>query len=244
MTLGSGLFSRQKASRPHLVRGIGGLSGEIGDLRGDIDDELSAMAAVAVEEWLAPALADVNAIKASIASAATVETYLVADLDGVVGALVMDPPRNITITTSAHADIDAVDVVVTGKDGNGDDIEEVIALTDAGNVTDVGAKAFASVEKIVVPAQGGTGGALEFGFGAIIGLGRPLASRAGLVAVLTQIEDGAFVGPTAADFVAAPSAAGAGQPNGTFEPTTPPDGAIDFAVFYEHDATVALKGRF
>jgi hypothetical protein len=244
MSAGSGLFTNQRAQRPHLVRGGGGLAGEVADLRADVSDEMEAQAAIAVEEWTDVALADVDAIKASIASSASAESYSGADLDGAVGAGTMDPPRNITITTSAHADIDAVAVTITGKDVNGDDITEDITLTDGGGVTNAGAKAFAEVTQIDVPAQSGTGGALEFGFGAILGLARPLKERAGLVAVLKQIEAGADVGPTAGDFVAAPSAAGAGQPNGTFEPTTPPDGSNDYAVFYEWDASVKLTGRF
>jgi len=132
MSKGSGLFTDQRAARPHLVRGGGGVAGEVADLRADVADEMEAMAAIAVEEFIDPPAADVDAFKASIASAATEEVYEGADLDGAVGEGVLDPPRNPTVTTSAHADIDAVTVVFEGKDINGDDISVNVLLTDGG----------------------------------------------------------------------------------------------------------------
>lgn len=193
MVAGSGQFSGQRAQKPHLLRGTGGLQAEVSDLRADIARDMVANVAMAVDEWSAVAAADVNAIKVSIASAAVISTYTGAALDGVVGTGTMDPPRNITITTSSHADIDAVAVVITGTDVNGDALTESITLTDAGNTTDSGLSAFASVSSIVVPAQGGTGGALEFGFGNIIGLSKPLASKAGYSALLKEIVNGVLV---------------------------------------------------
>ncbi|TFH47668.1 MAG: hypothetical protein E4H01_07840, partial [Lysobacterales bacterium] len=221
MANGPGLMSRQYAIKPHLLQTSGGIAAEVKDLRDDLIAELSLVAGIAVEEFTNQAAADVNAIKLSIASAAAIQTYTGAALDGVVGLLAMSPPRNISITSTVHADIDAVAVVITGKDVNGDDITESITLTDGGGVTDVGAKAFAKVTSIVVPAQSGVGGALEFGFGDIIGFLRPLKSRAGLAAVVREIAVGAVV--TTGTFVAAPAVAGAGQPNGTYLAAAVPD---------------------
>jgi len=98
------------------------------------------------------------------------------------------------------------------------------------------------VTSIVVPAQSGVGGALEFGFGDIIGFLRPLKSRAGLAAVVREIAVGAVV--TTGTFVAAPAVAGAGQPNGTYLAAAVPDATRDYAVYYEMDASLPLKGRF
>jgi hypothetical protein len=242
MAIGSGLMSRQYANKPHLLQTSGGIAAEVKDLRDDLAEELAAMSAITVEEFTNPAAADVNAIKLSIASAASIQTYTGAALDGVVGLLAMSPPRNITITTTTHADIDAVGVVITGKDVNGDDITETILLTNGGGVTDVGAKAFAKVTSIVVPAQTGINGALEFGFGDIIGLSRPLRSRAGLAAVTREVAVGAVV--VTGTFVAAPVAVGAGQPNGTYLAAAVPNAARDYALYYETDASLPLKGRF
>ena len=234
MSKGSGLFTDQRAARPHLVRGGGGVAGEVADLRADVADEMEAMAAIAVEEFIDPPAADVDAFKAPTLSAATEEVYEGADLDGAVGEGVLDPPRNPTVTTSAHADIDAVTVVFEGKDINGDDISVNVLLTDGGGVTDVGAEALASVSKITVPAQSGVGGALEFGFGDVIGLAKPLVSRAGAAAVVMEIEAGTVLAADAitGTFVDAATSA----PNGTYEPATVPDATNDYAVYYEWDA--------
>lgn len=179
-----------------------------------------------VEEFTNPATADVNGIKESIASAASEQTYTGSDLDGAVGEGTMSPPRNITITTSSHTDIDAVGVVVTGTDVNGDTISETITLTNNGNTTDVGAKAFATVTSIVVPAQTGTGGALEFGFGDLIGLGKKAKDMAGEPVVLCEVEAGSIV--ATGTF----ATASVGAPNGTYSANNAPNASRDYALVY------------
>lgn len=230
---GSGLFSNQEPKKKHLVDGKHGVAGEVDDLREDVVRVLSGLVALTVDEFTNPATADVDAIKTSIASAATAQSYSGAALNGVVGTTEMVPPRNVTITTTLHADIDAVDVVITGKVRNADGIliDQVgtITLTNGGGTTDAGALAFSTVERIDVPAQSGVGGALTFGFGNLIGLGKPLISRAGLVAVLHEIAVGAVV--TNGTFVNAATSA----PNGTYSPNAAPNGANDYAVYYEYD---------
>jgi hypothetical protein len=228
--IGSGLFSTQRARLAHLVRGGGGLAGEVSDLRSDIDTELDPLAAIAVEEFVDPVAADVDAIKASIASAAVVSVYEGAALDGVLGVGTMDPPRNPTVTSTAHADIDAVTVVFEGKDVNGDDASVNVLLTDGGGVTDAGVGCLSSVDKITVPAQSGVGGALEFGFGDVLGLAKPIKERAGFTGLIREIAVGALV-TTGVVVDAATSA-----PNGSYEPATVPDAANDYAIYYEWDA--------
>lgn len=231
MANGSNLWTSQRAVKPHLVRGTGGVAAEVGDLRDDLTRELAPLAALTVEEFTNVAAADPNGIKTSIASSDAIQTYTGAALNGVVGAGTMSPPRNITITTTTHADIDAVDVVITGLDINGDTQTDTITLTDGGNATDVGTMAFASVSSIVVPAQSGTGGALEFGFGDVIGLGKQIVTRAGLATAIKEIAVGAVV--TNGVFVAAATSG----PNGTYEPNTVPNGTNDYALYYEYDPT-------
>lgn len=187
---GSGLFSDQSPLKPHLLRGAGGLAGEVADLRRDVLEAMGPMSAFTVEEFTNLAAADADGIKTSIASAIADVTYSGVALNGVVGAGTMSPPRNITITTSSHANIDAVDVLVTGTDVNGAIMTEEITLTNGGGATNEGVKAFASVTSILVPAQSGTGGALTFGFGGIVGLAKKLAVRAGASALLREIVDG------------------------------------------------------
>lgn len=190
MSNGSGLFTKQSAQKPHLLRGSGGIQSEIADLRSDVLEEMAAVAAITAEELTNVAAADADGIKTSIASSASAASYSGAALNGVVGAGTMSPPRNITITTSSNANINAVAVVITGKDVNGATQTDTITLTDNGGVTDVGTKAFASVSSIAVPAQGGTGGALQFGFGNVIGLSKKLKARAGSNGLIREIVAG------------------------------------------------------
>jgi len=230
-----GLMSKQRARLPHLVEGKRGVAGEVDDLRRDLVNELDALAPIAVEEFIDPAAADVDAIKTSAASAAAVQSFVAADLDGVVGAGEMVPPRNLDITSTLSGDIDAVDVVITGKVRNAVgrlvDQTDTITLTDGGNVTDAGTLPFSTVETITVPAQSGTGGALSFGFGDLIGLAQPLVSRAGLEAVIREVAIGAVV--TTGTFVDAAGSA----PHGTYSPAAAADAANDYAVYYEYDPT-------
>lgn len=115
---------------------------------------------------------DPNAIVTSIASSASEATFSGAGLDGVIGVVAgeMSPPRNIVITTTAHADIDAVGAVVTGTNYLDETITETITLTDGGNASDAGAELFKTVVSVVIPAQSGTGGALEIGTGKLASL--------------------------------------------------------------------------
>jgi hypothetical protein len=214
MSNGSGLFSNESPLKPHLIQGASGIPGEIGDLRRDILETMGPMSAFTVEEFTNLTASDDDAIKLSIASSASAANYSTTALDGVVGTATMSPPRNIIITSSSHADIDAVGVVITGKDINGAALTETITLTNGGGVVNAGVKAFASVSLIHVPAQSGTGGALKFGFGNVIGLAKKLKARANVSALLREIVGNA-VAQAPADFAVseytdpvAPDAAG------------------------------------
>jgi hypothetical protein len=232
---GSGLFGNQSPIKKHLVRGTGGVQAEIRDVREDIGTVLAPMCALTVEEFTDPPAADIDAIKTSIASSAAQQVYSGTALNGVVGRNTMSPPRNITVTASSHADIDAVGVLVEGKDVNGRTISETLTLPNGGGSTVLGQKAFASVSRITVPAQSGTGGLLSFGFGDLIGLGKKIVSRAGALAVLMEIEAGVVMAADAITGVFADPAVG--EPNGTYLPATVPSGANDYAVYYEYDPT-------
>lgn len=188
MAIGSGLFDKQRSQKAHLVRGSGGLSAEIADLRKDIADELEAVAALAIEVFNAPAAADVDGIKQSIATATTAQTYSGAALDGVVGVGTMNPPRNVTVTASNSAPSYTGSVTFEGKDVNGNDIEVDVAITN--NATTASTLCFASVSRIVVPAQNDVSGALEFGFGALLGLSQQIRTRNGRPVVISEVVGG------------------------------------------------------
>lgn len=233
--MASQAFGSERAQRAHLVRPGGGVSGEVADLRSDVDKGFESVEAqsmpIYVDEFVDPVAADTDAILTSQSSSDTRQEYTGSDLDGVVGTDEMVPPRNITITTSASADIDAVDVIVRGfiRNADGELVaqEEDITLSDAGGATDSGTRAFSTISEIIVPEQSGGGGTLEVGFGPVIGLSRPLKTRAGLANVLREVVGGAEVSTgTFAD-------ADAQAPHGTYTPSSAPDGSTTYAVVYE-----------
>lgn len=86
-------------------------------------------------------------------------------------------PRNITATAGGtNTDIKAIQVVVTGTDCNGAVLTETLpafTVDTAGTV--VGAKAFATVTSILIPAHDGTGATTAIGTGALLGLGTKLS---------------------------------------------------------------------
>jgi hypothetical protein len=233
----SNLFGAKAPAKAHLVRGTGGLSGEINDLRADVDEAFEALenggGQIQTDEFTNVPAGATDAIKTAAASAATPQIFDAADLDGVVGNAEMDPPRNIDITTSVHADIDAVAVTITGRvrDRTGALVAQTedITLTDGGGATDAGAKMFSIVDQVAIPPQSGPGGTVEIGHGPIIGVSQPMKSRAGLLAPLREIEAGSVV--TTGTFVAKTIA----EPHGSYLPATPPNGTNDYSLTYEVD---------
>lgn len=185
---GSGFFANR--SIPHLTQSHGAVTGD------DVAVVMQPMAALTIEEWSNLAAADDDALKTSIASSASDVVYATTDLNGAVGTTKMIPPRNVTITSTSHADIDAVAVVVRGKDVNGNVLTETITLTNGGGVTDAGVKCFSSVTSITVPAQSGAGGALQFGFGTKVGFSKKIKARAGLSALTREIVGGRLLEST------------------------------------------------
>jgi len=226
---GSGLFSDQGPLKPHLLRGTGGLQAEVADLRRDVGKTVEALAALTVEEFIDPAAADTDAVLASVVSQAAAAVYESGDLVG--GAAVdLDPPRNVTLTCDAGGGATWTgNLKVIGLDANGAALEEDIAFT--ASATTPGAKAFAKVTKLEADAQNDALGNWEVGFGDIIGLGKPLVSRAGLAAVTREVAVGVVV--TTGTF----EDAATNPPNGTYEPATAPGGGNDYALYYEYDPT-------
>lgn len=228
----STLFGHRSPRLAHLVqRGKGGLPGEIADLRLDTEDAFKAMQVnggyIHTDEFINPAASDVDGIKLAAATAATPQSFTSANWDGVLGTGEMVPPRNAAIATTAHANVDAVEVVVTGRvrDFMGLLVEQTdtITLTDGGGVTDAGTKAFSFIDQVDIPAQGGAGATLSIGWGVLIGLSRPMRSMAGLLRPLREVAVGAVV--TNGVFAAT-------APNGTYSPNSAADGTRDYALTY------------
>lgn len=233
MTAGSGLFANQKARAPHTVQAGPGVSGEVADLRDDIKRTMAPMAALTVEEFTNPPAASTNAIKLAIASSLSAVSYSGAALDGAVGAGVLNPPRNITVTVATGTPADApATALITGVDVAGRTITETINVPQTAT-TAVGAKAFAKVTSIAMPVGQGTTTTIAFGFGALIGLSKKIMTRAGLTGANREVEAGVVV--TTGTF----AAASVGAPNGTYSPANAADGARDYAIYYEYDPSAA-----
>lgn len=102
-----------------------------------------------------------------------------------------DVARNVTATAGGTAaDIKAISVVVAGTDAEGTAITETLpafTVNTAGTV--VGAKAFATVTSITIPAHDGTGATTAIGTGAKLGIGHRLARNSVLAAYLAGVRE-------------------------------------------------------
>jgi hypothetical protein len=227
MSNGSGLFSTKGPQKPHLVHGKKGVAGEVDDLRRDVLAEMEPMAALTVEEWTNVAQADTDGVLASVATTTAAVTHEAADLVG-GDSVVLDPPRNLTLKCDDSAATWAGDLTATGAAINGDAITEDIAFTN--NATTPGAKCFARVDSLSRGAQVDGNGHYEVGFGTIIGLAKPMKTRAGAGCALASVEAGTLAAAPAG--TVAPAATGA--PNGSYDPSAAPNGTNDYALYYEY----------
>ncbi len=168
MALGSGLFSKAVAKFAHLIKPGGGLSGEIADLRSDISDMMSPMAAIAVYD-VQPAgqsAGATNSLHAATATTVAVQTLLTAALvaSGVTALAAF--PRPITFTTAGSTPADApANVVITGTDKDGNAQNETLALAQTA-ATVTSAKTYKTITSLVYAAGDGTGATIAVGFGA------------------------------------------------------------------------------
>jgi len=107
-----------------------------------------------------PAVGTATAVHAAVTSTASQQ---------VVTTGITNPttPRNVTATAGGTAaDIKAIQVIVTGTNAYGDTISETLpafTVDTAGSVQ--GAKAFATVTSITLPAHDGTGATTSVGLG-------------------------------------------------------------------------------
>lgn len=161
---------------PHLTRGEGGVSGEVGKLRRDVAaafDEVEAMG-IHLMRFDSPstALIDADGIKLAVASVAAPTTYTGADFDGALapgtGPALINSPKRVTVIVAGSgtpADWTGGTITVIGTDVYGDPLEEdVVSAAGAGTTTTVGY--FATVEQVELPAAAGTGASLTIGVAA------------------------------------------------------------------------------
>lgn len=229
MPNGSGLFSNSGPYKPHLVRNrSGGVPGEVGKLREDIATIMDPLAAITVDEFTNAPAASVNAIKLAIASAITAQVYHLANFGGALHGGPFTPPRPVSVTCSNHGATWVGSITVTGLDIDGRVMTEAIALTN--NATTTGAKMFAVVTQVNVPAQADALGTFSIGIGALLGLTKTPKLRTAAAVLVQELMDGAAINPITGTI----SAAATNLPHGAYTAATPPNGAHDYAIYYEY----------
>lgn len=118
--------------------------------------------------------ADIDAIKTSVATSTSPQSYSGAALNGVVGNGSISPAREFTVTCSG-ADANFVNgsvITATGLDLFGNITTRSVIITHASIPGTFGTGfASAQIAQIDVPAQVGTGGTFSFGLGSYAGKG-------------------------------------------------------------------------
>jgi hypothetical protein len=193
-------FGSKAPAVPHLLVGTGGLSGEVQDLRRDVEEAFVSQetpghggtSVIAVDEWTAPLAANaayVLAAGAITAVATTITTLTNATLPHA---------RNLTITCDVTGTGEG-NIVVHGTDVNGAVLSETFAIGAADGVL-TGNKAFKTVTSVVLPAKtvGMTDLAITIGSGDKLGLGSKAKLRNGVVAKIAEMTDGVVGGAAGA----------------------------------------------
>lgn len=129
-------------------------------------DNLAAVCTALATALNAQAETDADALVTSLATSASLTTLNdETELNGVIGLDVMDPPRAVQATFSAHGDFDATTMTVTGKDKADNTVTDTILIPNGGGATVKGTNGtlFSQITSVSVPAQSGTGGAYTVG---------------------------------------------------------------------------------
>jgi hypothetical protein len=231
MTTGSGFFSSKGPLKAHLVNGPGGQAAEINKLRTDIMAESGQMSVMVVMEGTNVPAAAVNSIKLAVASSASAVVYQSTALDGAIGQGILDPARPLSITTAGATPADApATALVHGFDAQGKGVTETITVPQVAATQD-GAVCFRQVTRIDLPAGQGVAATMAFGIASTLGVPRKVKSRTGLQEIQRELMDGALIDPPTGALTTAVT----NPPYGGYIPVAPPNGAHDYAIYYEGD---------
>ena len=228
-------FGGQSPVREHLVRGSGGLAGEINDLRGDIDEAFETMEGggmVRCDVFVDPPAADPDGIKVSFATQDTARTLRenASDFDGAEGATLTGGPRAIEITRAANVGSYqfADDIVVRGT-AYGEKVTLTFTAGDADGgdtLTSNEDRGLDTIDEVDIPADVDASGAYEIGFGDGMALFRGIKDQAGDSDPLKEVEAGTVV------------TTGVFSERIYTPPVNVPDGSRDFAVVYIADPAI------
>jgi hypothetical protein len=168
MSSGSGLLSSSRAQHPHLVDKPGGISGEVWDLRRDVQKALTSLAAIAVEEWtnvVGAAAPGAAALLDAAASVAAPVTVLKAAMKAAGLAQLALCPRPLTITTAGSTAADApATALITGKNAAGAVQTETLTVAQTATIATT-TKIWSDITSVVYPAADGTGATMSIGIG-------------------------------------------------------------------------------
>jgi hypothetical protein len=198
-------FGSKRPALPHLVTGTGGLSGEVSDLRNDIEEAFVTLetpghggtSLLAVDEWTNPLAVNDAYVKTTVSATTALQTFTT------MTNATLPHARNLIVTCTVTGTGEGV-VVVTGVDINGAAISETFTVpANTGVVT--GNKAFKSVTRFTVPAKtvGMTGLDVKIGAGGKLGLGSKIKLRNAAPAVLVELSDAVIVNGGGGSAVAA-----------------------------------------
>lgn len=181
------------------------------------------------QEWTNPVAASANGLKTATATVATTSTVLAAALETAGKAALAAYPRNVTFTTAGGTAADApATATITGTDIDDSALTETVNLAQTATIAS-GVKAFKTITSIEFAAGDGTDATIAIGFGSVFGLAKKAKVRAGHVAVVQEIANGAVA--TNGTFVIPAT----GAPYGTYAPNSAPDGSKDYAILFERD---------
>lgn len=170
MTIGSGLFSRARAAISHLVHPGGGLAGEIYDLRRDLLEEFTPMAAVAVEEFTNPISNDSSAAGLLVATATVASVVTLDSTDLIAAGLTQLSlwPRQLIFTTAGTTPANApATATVVGVNQAGVATTEVVTLAQTAAAANSTAF-WQSITSITYPAADGTAATVAIGYDAAV----------------------------------------------------------------------------
>jgi hypothetical protein len=171
MAIGSGIFSKQLARFAHLVRGSGGIAGEIADLRADIKDEFAEVAGLVVEEFTNPvgtASPGAAVLKAATATVTSVVVLAPGDLLAAGLAMLAAWPRQIVFTTAGGTPADAPATAdIVGTDQYGVAQTEQVALAQTAT-TATSTKYWKTITSITYAVGQGTSGTVAIGIAAAV----------------------------------------------------------------------------
>jgi len=228
-------FGTELARRPSYQNKRGGTMGEVNDLRDDTEAAFTKMETpgiggtnlLAIDEWTNPAAAAAAALEAATATQTTART-VTSFLAGGLAALAAGP-RDVSFTTAGTTPADApASAVLTGTDVDDGALTETVSVGQTAT-TVYSTKCFKTLTSVAYTAGDGTGATVAIGVGPKLGLHSKIKTRAGLTAPIREVEAGVAV--TTGTF----GSAATSPPNGSYTAANAPDGARDYALYYERD---------